>query len=168
MLLFNSLQKVSAKPQAPMTQGLFDAVEERALAIGGQRPLVNLARGKLFIQFTQTRDKGVKILNSLTEPESPAWYMTQGSAHYTLARYFALAKQPEKAERHFKAAIKFEPWYLDIYRDFGDLYFNQGALKDALHCYLMYQKLGGTDREVAARVEQIQQTLQASSPSPSH
>ncbi len=37
-------------------------------------------------------------------------------------------KQPEKAERHFKAALELGPWFFDVYRDLGDLYFNQGAV----------------------------------------
>ncbi len=64
IVLFDSLREASSKPESRITLELLDAVEERALAIGGHHPAVNLERGKLFIQFDQTKDKGIRILSA--------------------------------------------------------------------------------------------------------
>ncbi len=161
ILLLDALQDASSKKGVQIKRGLFMAVDERATAIGGNHPDVDFARARVFLQFDETRLQGIEILDALTEPESSASYITRLSAHYALAKYYVGMEQDEVAERHFKATLEIAPWYIDAYRDLGDLYFRRGSLEDALRYYLIHQKWEGSDAEVAARVELIRQRLRA-------
>jgi len=82
----------------------------------------------LKLAWMEGHEAALKLLERLLY-EEPGY----GRLHYTLGViYYDYAEDNQQAEKHFRLAIQFSPWYANSYWYLGTLLYRDDRLKDAI------------------------------------